>query len=226
MHPTDLLPDYLLGELEPQELGQLEAHLQTCESCKAELRQMNQTLVEMTESLPATDVPLTAWKGIQDKLAPKVVTLPPRLRRIRWEAFAVAASLLLALGSSWWGFNQYQAKQSLTNETALITRWLARADARVVALPQVNEYPFGSVIILPDNRALFVLRQKPEAGSSYQAWGYINDKETSLAVTDSQILEVDYTGYDAIGLSIEPTGGSDWSTQDVVPIPVVEEHTY
>jgi anti-sigma-K factor RskA len=222
-HPTDLLAEYILGGLEPQEQQELEAHLQSCASCRAELATLNKTLVAMVESLPAPEVPANNWQGIQQKLRP---SLSPAARRWRWESWALAASLVLALAGLWWGFRQNQLVQTLRAENTIVSRWLARSDVRVMALPQVEGQTFGSVILLPDGRALFVLKELPAKNQTYQAWGYINDDEVSLGITSGHLLEISYTGYEELAMSLEPYGGNDWSTGMPERVSVVEKHDY
>ena len=50
-HPTELLPDYVLGILTPQQTAAVEAHLASCEACQEEAWRLGAPLVLMTEAL-------------------------------------------------------------------------------------------------------------------------------------------------------------------------------
>jgi anti-sigma factor RsiW len=52
-HPEELLPDYALGVLSPEEAAEIEAHLEACAACREELGQLNTSLVQVVEALPA-----------------------------------------------------------------------------------------------------------------------------------------------------------------------------
>jgi hypothetical protein len=220
-HPTELLAESILGGLEPEEQQELEAHLQSCASCRAELATLNKTLVAMVESLSAPEVPANAWQAIQHKLKPASA-----VPRWRWENFALAASLVLALAGLWWGLRQNRLVQSLRAENTVVSHWLSYADARVIALPAANGQTLGSVILLPSGRALFVLKDLPAKNQTYQAWGYANDQEVSLGTTRGHLLEVTYTGYQELAMSLEPYGGNEWSSGTPERVSVAEKHDY
>jgi len=101
---TDKLSDYLDGELSDAERAAVDAHVASCPSCAATLRDLEQ-VVERARSLPARPPEGDLWPGIADRIER---TPPTRvLRFARGEArrisFTVpqlaAASVVLALVS-------------------------------------------------------------------------------------------------------------------------------
>ena len=68
-HPKDLLADYALGILEPEELNLVETHLATCERCQQELNEFDTVLVSWAETLPEMTPSPQVWSKLQARLA-------------------------------------------------------------------------------------------------------------------------------------------------------------
>lgn len=205
-HPTELLPDYVLEDLSPEEVRSVETHLEGCSVCRARLRDLRESLVILAESVPQAYAPPGNWEKIQARL-PRAEAAPLKPRP-SWQAWLLAASFLVAATGLWWGFDQQQSAQALSREQQKVAGWLSRADVMTQQLLDAQGERLGSVLTLSDGRALFVMRKPPSGGSSYQAWGRKGSERVSLGVSDSSLLEVPYTGFDTIGVSLEPRGGS------------------
>lgn len=205
-HVIDKLPDYLSGDLAPEEGREVEMHLTTCAACRSELRRLNDTLVTMVEGLPRRDASSDgSWDNVKARIRKRDVRHHPRWS---WEPLAVAASLLIAVTSASWGFTQRQDLRQVQSEQQVVARWLAQPDVRASALPAQGNEPLGSVLVLPDGRALFVLAQPLLASETYQAWGHREGEQVSLGVFEADVFEVSYSGFEAVGVSLEPEGGS------------------
>ena len=214
-HVLDSLPDYLSSDLAPEEAREVEAHLTTCAPCRAELRRLNETFVALAESLPQRDTSSSAaWDGVQRRIRKR------HRSYASWQALAVAASLLIAFTSVWWGASKQVGLRHVQAEQQVVSRWLARPDVRAFTLPPQGEDPIGSVLVLPNGRALFVLAQPLPAGETYQAWGHREGEQTSLGVFETAVFEVGYTGFEAVGVSLEPTGGSVQPTRPLGKVPL------
>lgn len=217
-HPTDLLLSYALGELDKEEQATLELHLSSCELCLAELHALQASFVHLAESAPKVTAPAGSWAAIQARLA-KTSTLNPsestklirlKPKRFYWQAFAVAASLLLFASGLFWGFQQRQNYLVTKAEQRKVAGWLSRPDVSSQQLLDAQGERLGSVLTLSDGRALFVFRTAPSRGFSYQAWGDSPSGErVSLGLSDRTLLEVPYEAYAFIGVSLEPDGGSE-----------------
>lgn len=217
-HPNERLTDYVLGELSPEEMRTIEAHLASCDTCRAEVVALRETLVTLVETLPNTHLPEGSWQAIQARLDAGATVETARStafstkRERRWQPFAIAASLIIALGGLFWGYQAQQSYQLVQSEQRKVAGWLSRPDVTAQQLTDAEGERLGSVLTLSDGRALFILRSAPPAGSSYQAWGY-GDAPMNLGLTDRTLLEVPYTDYSVLEISLEPSSGSTQPTQ-------------
>ncbi len=190
-HPEDLLPDYAMGLLEDEEQKRVEAHLQVCPRCRAEVR----ALREAYYSLPLA-------------LKPPA----PRRRRRPLLLFAAAlAALLLVLAVP--AYRQARAGAELL---AL----LARPEARVETLRAEDGRFLGRVVLTGDGEALLVLAAPPPPGKVYQAWGHTAKGPVSLGITAGRVLRVRTAGFQAVGVSLEPPGGSPRPTHPLGRVPL------
>jgi anti-sigma-K factor RskA len=220
---NEKLTDYVLGLLSEEEKRDFESHLATSAEARQELVRLQKVLVTMAEAVPSR-TPRTTFATIQAKLSAPTSSPPsetnyvaPTKKPAKFSSWfyplALAASLLVAIGSLWWGFSSRQEAQRIEAENEKITHWLSYGDIKIVALADANNNPLGSVFVSPRDYALFILDNPPPAGKTYQAWGRVNDTITSLAVADSRLIEVNCEGFERIGVSLEPPGGSPQPTE-------------
>lgn len=222
-HPDELLPDYLLGLLGPAEAAELEAHLAQCERCRAELRRLNEVMARWVDELPG-EAPPELWPRIAARLPSAApVSQPPSAPGAAqpwWRPWLLAASLLVAALGLGWGGWQASLNRELGSEQRKVAAWLSRDDVRVLALPEVDGRRVGSVLLLSDGRALFVMREAPADSLAYQAWGHRDGERVPLGLSSGTLLEVPYEGFEFIGLSLEPRGGSPQPTRPLGRVPV------
>ncbi len=190
-HPEDLLPDYAMGLLEDEEQKRVEAHLQTCPRCRAEVR----ALQEAYYSLPLALKP----------------PAPRRRRRPLLLLAAALAALLLVLALP--AYRQARAGAELL---AL----LARPGTRVATLRADDGRFLGRVVLTGEGEALLVLAAPPPPGRVYQAWGHTEGGPVSLGVTAGRMLRVRVAGFRAVGVSLEPPGGSPRPTHPLGRVPL------
>ncbi len=225
-HPLDQLLAYALGELDAAEILALEDHLEGCASCREELATLQANMVRLVESLPATVPPEGTWQAISTRIAagPQDATgssAPVGRQPVRrWQRYALAASLVLALLGGAWGVSRQQRLRAVQAEQTVVGRWLSREDVKVSFIEPTGD-PVGSVLFLPDGRALLVLRDDPPSRQSYQAWGLREGEAVSLGVTTGRTLHFDSSGFDSIGISLEPGDGSTSPTLLVGGAPVL-----
>ena len=160
-HPKELLPDYVLGLLTPEQTAAVEAHLSGCEACQEEAWRLGGPLVLMTEALPQRETPPLVWEAIEARLRDErkelrgvqiqeaeptaeageeafpgyVPQLGGSSHRYGWLA-AACLSLLLVL-SGVWGVQNYSALQRAQTETRLVSTFLARPQVDRVVLENV-----------------------------------------------------------------------------------------
>jgi putative zinc finger protein len=99
-----LIDDYADGLFTPEQRADLEAHLDNCPNCRAELRSLQELLAE-AQALPKSITPPAAtWRGIQQRIegSPRavVVSLSSRRSRMRIPLLAAAAIALMVLSSA------------------------------------------------------------------------------------------------------------------------------
>lgn len=220
-HPKDKLLDYVLGDLSEQEQVLLETHLRECESCLQELRALQQTVIALSEAVPAAQAPANTWQNLQRHIQNKAPR-PPREIPAKpglWQGLALVTSLFLILTAVLWGYQQQKNYQLVLAEQRKVAGWLSRPDVSSQPLLSNQGERLGSVLTLSDGRALFVLRNPPQKGLSYQAWGSSNGQRVSLGLSERSLLEVVYEGYEFIGISLEPKGGNDAPSQPLGRVP-------
>lgn len=217
-HPEALLPDYALGLLSEREAAEVKAHLQTCSECRRELRALNRTLTQVVETLPPVSPPAGSWQKIQARLetpsnpaspsqapAPPVPVFASGRPRLRW-LVAAGMCVFLAVGALFWGYHNQQTYQQVTREQRTVAGWLSNPEVTPIPLQDRDGQRLGSVLVRPDGQALFVLRELPERGLAYQAWGHRDGDLVSLSVSQRPIFQVPWEAYESLYLSLEQIG--------------------
>lgn len=221
MNPIDLLPDYALGLLSESERLEVETYLASSSAARAELLKLQQTLISLSEAVPE-QTPKTTFKDIQAHLKQPIPLLTkPKSRWTKqlkeWRNYALAASMVLALIGFSWALQLQKQLQQTQAEQHKINYWLAHDNIKTMTLHplenNIDVKTYGNAILLEDGRCLFVLYSDPPPGKSYQVWGQGHDKPVSLAISQSKLIEVQYSDYKVIGVSLEPYGGSPVPTQ-------------
>ena len=96
------LDDHVDELLDAASSRELEAHLEGCAGCRAELRELRRLLAEAAALPDEIEPPRELWDGIASRLEPRGRVLPfaPSLRRWAFLAppLAAAAALALAIG--------------------------------------------------------------------------------------------------------------------------------
>lgn len=235
MNPRELLPDYVLGLLSPEEASAVEKYLEGSSSARAELESLQKTFVKLSESTPVA-TPSTSLQDIQRRLtnvkpshqqptpvniAPLKTTQPWWYKELRdWHNYALAASLVLAVIGFSWGYNARQEASRIEAENTTLNEWLAYGDLRMTKLNNESNQQIGTVLVSPRDYALFILDTPPPTGKSYQAWGRVNDTITSLAITEKRLIPIQTDGFERVGVSLEPLGGSPQPTNPLGGIPL------
>jgi anti-sigma-K factor RskA len=231
MNPREMLPDYVLGLLSAQERLEVEQYLAGSSVARAELASLQQTLVKLSEALPE-QVSQSTWQDVQQRLQRPAGSYKPLTRAVKqpwwqnqareWRNYALAASLMLAVIGFGWALNlQKQLAQSKAEQNK-ITYWLGHDNIRTLTLTPVSQNVtdnYGTILLLEDGRCLFMLKNPPPIGKSYQVWGQLDGQSTSLAVSQNRLIDVKYTDYETVGVSLEPLGGSPMPTQPLSRVP-------
>lgn len=234
MTPTDnihtLTGAYALDALDDLERVRFEAHLETCDSCADEVGSFHDTAALLGA---AEDVPISAdfrRQVLEDiehvrQIGPvtaRVTSLAPRLVSVAAAVLAVAVLSLSVVTAGLRARNDQlepyediaaiiQAEDSVT-----LTEEIGEARLQIVASPAS-----GAGAILANG-----MDEAPN-GHAYQLWLLTDDDRALpagfLDISEDghgeHIMRGDMTGVVAVGITVEPEGGSDSPTTD--PIAVV-----
>jgi anti-sigma-K factor RskA len=224
-HVTEWLPAYALNILAQDEMALTAEHLANCPACQAELRLYQAAADELplalAQSAPRPELKNRLMKEIRSRKAQSTVPLRPTF----WQqmaaffrrsapAWAAALILVLVLGNLlfWRRLNQITARQA--------------SSMRVIALASTNGSPraAGILVMSPSGRygSLVVDHlEKLDAEHQYQVWLTKDGERTSggifsVGLGGYAVLElhapISLIEYQAIGITIEPAGGSPGPT--------------
>lgn len=99
---------YVDKELSAAERNEVEAHLESCSSCRADLAELRELVGEIAKPVSAS-VPDSLWGNIERRLdqteQPCPSAQPVRRLRLRSSPWAIAAAIVLAVGVGWLGLS-------------------------------------------------------------------------------------------------------------------------
>ena len=222
----DNLAAYALGALDPEETAALEAHLQTCESCRDELADYRQVSSALPASLPPRQPPARLRRALQKEIAGQA----SRERKgFNWSSTRlVFAGLMVALVAlnAFTVYQLYTIKQEQAEMDA--QRASEQTAISMLAYPSTQTLAFaengvsGSLLVDKQRNlvAVFAWNLAPlPAGKAYQMWlidpkgdrtsgGFLVPEANYpfvMAVVRSPQPLSNFTGF---GVTLEPAGGS------------------
>ena len=248
--PQDASPDpyldsgaYALDALPPGDVAAFEQAMQADPTLRAETESLQATAARLgmagTEPVPpglrdlVMDEVDRTRQDVPTASAEPAVVVPLRPRgSFRLLAAAAAVLAVVALGLSGWVIGLRQENSSLTAAGAAVTRVVTAPDARTVSGSLEGQPGRGAVIVSPSvGSAVFLgddLAGLP-SDRTYQLWLIGADGSASSAGTftsgpDGRVA-VTLTGplesTAAVGLTVEPSGGSTQpTTQPVLALPL------
>jgi anti-sigma-K factor RskA len=226
-HVLDLLPAYALGSLEAEDLGRVEEHLLTCWICRDESRAFETVADQLSfatpRAVPSSDLKDRLMQRVQttrpkeqERISPQKTTRP-WLERLLPVWGLASLVLILALAASslvlWQRVNRLEFATSPGGMQAV-----------PLSPPDTASSATGFVLISADGEdGALVVDGLPALGENqqYQVWLIRNGQRTSGAVFSTD--EKSYGGtriraprpltdYSAVGITIEPAGGSEQPT--------------
>ena len=214
---------YALDAVDDLERARFEQHLADCEDCRTEvasLREAAALLSETTLTTPPPALRSAVLQGISTvRPLPPVTTRTPVVQR-RWFPLLVAAALLAVLGSVLW--------QPWATEEPVSTadRVLAAADAQRVVVDLGDAGQAEVVRSVSEDRAVIVTKDMapPPEGSVYELW--FQSPSTDMvpaglmpaAPDQTVVLEGSAADALAVGITVEPEGGSEQPTSDPIAL--------
>ena len=226
------LSAYALGALDADEVPALETHLRTCDSCQAELAEFRAISDGLLTALPPRPPSPELRKRLQGRL-PSAQKKEQRRSGFAWSFGKLALGGALALLLLMNAFSFIQMRQVQSQQASLLQQLKSNQFALSMlaypgtqALPIPGENLSGSVLIDRErNTVALVMWHLPElsAEQTYQAWliepdghrvsaGLFRPQENTTYTTQPVYAKQDLSKFVGIGVTVEPSGGSEQPT--------------
>jgi anti-sigma factor RsiW len=222
---------YVLDAVSSDERAVFERHLEDCDACRQEVAELRETATRLGAAVAVSPPPrlkASVMHRIREvRQEPPVAPVVP-LRRTGspWALrLSTAAAAVLLVVSAVLGVLLVRAQpgdQQTDAQAAAIADIVRAGDAQILHQGDAGTGQMTALMSAKANRMLLLSKDLPAApdGHDYQAWT-IGDKITSagLITPDNGDVSLDITGIDSartIGITIEPTGGSDQPTTDPI----------
>ncbi|MET8397922.1 anti-sigma factor [Streptomyces sp900116325] len=234
--PHTLTGAYALHALPDAERVKFERHLDDCEACAVEVRELSETATRL-----GLAVSTAAPRELRDRVLREITGVRQESpshggrsrsglsarRAGRWPKFALAAALAAAAGFGGIAVWQNQVARDAQQETYR-TQQRSEQVAQVLAAPDARTRSGalkggakGTVVVSrSENRAVFVTSglAPPPSGKVYQLW--FDDRGTMrsaglidpAAPNDTALLDGPVDGASGMGITVEPAGGSTQPT--------------
>lgn len=225
------IPAYALGALDAEEATALEAHLQTCDACRAELADYNRIHDSLLAALPPRAPSPALRQRLQSQLPSAQVKARPRLTPSfgQWAIGAALAVLLLVNLFSFVQLRTIQNQQAGLLEQLRSSQFalamLAYPETKAISIPGDGELS-GSVLLDHDrNTIALVMWRLPEISEdqTYEVWliepdgkrigaGLFRPSDVTTYTTQPVFAKESLDNFVGIGVTIEPAGGSEQPT--------------
>lgn len=224
------IPAYALGALDVEEVAPLEAHLRTCASCRDELAAYRATSNGLLTTFPPQKPSAALRQRLQRRLPSAHKAARPRLN---WSfgRVAVGMAILLLLALNIFSIMQVRVLQS---QQAQLMDQIQNGQMALAMLsyPNTQSFPIkeesvtGSLLLDKEyNNAVLILRGLPALTDeqTYQVWLIAPDEGRTSAgllrpppnlpfISEPINATQDLSNFVGIGMTIEPSGGSDHPT--------------
>ncbi|MFG3349445.1 anti-sigma factor domain-containing protein [Streptomyces sp. NPDC048018] len=239
-HPHDAVGAYVLHALPPAEQAAFADHLAGCEACRREVGELRRVTARLAGAETMTASPALRRRTLEKaRTTPQEHVLrPPRQRRGRATSMALAASLAAAValgGVALWQHREAEDAQARAVRAEERARDDNSAVAAVLTAPDATLHterlPDGAsaavVVSRSQNRAAFTARQLPDLSGArvYELWYATASGDLRPAGLlpgtghrDTRLLEGQLDGAVAVGITVEPAGGSARPTTEPVGI--------
>ena len=237
---------YALDALPEDEQARFEEHLEQCAACRREVAETQDTmagLAELTEQAPPVglkdrvlaeidEVPQAAVPGAPPPEPPRDELAARRAARPWWGgvlAPAAAVVAILVVGVSVLVANLYDRIGELETANAQVVEVLSAPDAETITVEADDGAIARVVVAASRGEAVFVADGMPSLSpeETYELWLIDDEGAVPAGLFDvdeqgraTQLLTGDLQQAAAIGVTVEPAGGSPEPTSD--PVMVVE----
>lgn len=209
MDAHELIAAYALDALDEREREEYEAHLRTCDRCRAELPALREAAAALAFAVESPPPPQRLRGRILEAARVErsnVVPLRPWRRLALAASAAAAAAAAIAIGLGIWGVSLSDDLDAQREATAL----LSDPDATAVSLDGAE----GRLLVSPSGRAALVvsLERAPE-GRTYQAWVIRDGRPAPAGLFDADegrevlVLDEPVRSGATVAVTLEPDGG-------------------
>jgi anti-sigma-K factor RskA len=228
-HRREELSAYLLGALDPGEAAELERHLAGCEDCRTELAWLRPAAQSLPESVERQEAPSQLRARIMaevhaeaERSQPgrgersfgdfwrRIARLPPPSLR---PALGFAAIALIAAGIAAYAIRD---TGSAGETTTVLTGKAPGVTAKMVREGNSGTLRLANVSRLPVDQVLQMWVRRGEKVESADASLFVPNRDgAAIAVIE------DMRGVNAVMVTAEPRGGSEFPTSDpLISVPV------
>ncbi len=240
---SELLAPLALDALDEDVRANVEAHVETCPECQAELDGLREVASALGTSLETP--PEDLWDKIAGRLYEgergEVPELPPLLteyattegrrhrqpiRRVRVVVSATllaAAAAIVALALNLSSESGRVANLQSALGAGVVHQALVTPGHRLVDLSGSDNKVLATFVVLRDGTGYLVSSKMPELPSNetYQLWGVVAGKAVSIGVMGSHPREVAFTlasspAPSALAVTVEPATGATTPTSPMV----------
>ncbi|HSB01383.1 MAG TPA: anti-sigma factor [Anaerolineales bacterium] len=216
------IPAYALGALDAEDIRALEAHLQTCEACRAELASYRAISENLLMTVPPRQPSPALRKRLQSRL-PSAQSVQKTARpRFAWSfgQLALGSALVLLVAINLVSFMQLRDFQRQSQNSQAVLAMLAYPGTQ--ALPISGGDVSGTVLLDRDRNSAAVIAwnlPKISSAQTYQIWWIEPDGHRVSAGVFRPQADLPYTtqpcfssqsvsNFVGLGVTLEPAGGS------------------
>jgi anti-sigma-K factor RskA len=224
------IPAYAIGALDAEDVAALEAHLQTCASCRTELAAYSALNESLLTAVPPKPPSAALRKRLQSRLPSAQKPARPQ-GTFAFSRLAMGAALILLLGMNVYSILQTRtlqleqtqlSRQIRTSQTVMSMLSYPGTERLSINSDQV----VGSLLVDKErDMVAMIVWNMPELSKdqTYQIWlidpqgdrvsGGIFDPETDQPYTTKIVYpKQSLTNFTGVGVTVEPAGGSDHPT--------------
>ena len=232
-HVSDLLPAYAIGSLDEEEAVLVSKHLASCAACRAEMQEYQAVVDRLPLAVPQFDPPAEVKARLMDQVQASIQAKQVRGEETPWWESLVnffrraaplwgLASLVLILAlvtSNVFLWNQVNNLRSQAARTMRVVNLsgtkIAPQATGLIVISLDGEH--GTLVVdhmpgLPENQEYQLWLIKDGVRTNGGVFSVSKDGYGSLWVKSPQPL----ASYSAIGITIEPKGGSPGPTGEKV----------
>jgi len=222
---------YVLHALSEEEREMFARHLEECQACRDEVRELAETVgrmgaAEATAPPTALRARVLAAADRQPQLPPLVTPLErARTRRRLTRIAAAAAAVVVVVAGSVFGISQLQGRHEPPVAAPSVSQVFHAPDARTVAVPTSNGGRLRVAVSPKTGRmavATSALHPLPRQ-KVYQLWTLHNGRATSVGLVKNvragKVMPIPASGT-KVAITVEPAGGSAQPTTNPIAKPV------